>query len=1165
MCHQRSFRTLAFVKVNRIFNEIIRCRPLHSPLSRYSPHLSTITESPLSTLRRYSPVAIPARSRRVIDTADIDVSTPRILSGQDGNQRNRLRRDRPTIKIRCQALKDNPALRQHNERHEKSVGELLVEKFLIKDKKLEEENEKKRRQQRLFHQISLDRERDKEKQEKKEEEEEEEEMDEERDLQQVKNKITRRFTRRRSSADIQLDAEQIERKVAYAQVQAKVLDSLVAEEQAEIENEVRRGTLIKKGRKPVPGFFRNVDGDSVSQSEEEAAAQKMRKTLKKMKKRKKTTEKPSPPETNEDCSRLCQSDVPNNEEEIEKSNTFNVESNSVPDFSAAVWNGGGVEQFRESVRIPIPKKVPMEKLDKRHIEEEKEEEEEEREYEVVLPVKKPYVKDTSRNSVYFTVKTPPEAATRKNDPLKKFEISTKSGEGDTINRVLPAKSIPVDGDKIIGKQKKTVGFAGGTKLEESTMGKVASKQKKKKTIDDGPSSRIEASSVTPSVDPLASESSAGEALPSGADRLPKASKINTDENNAVEAPKRVLRGAQYLANPTKAEDVAVLSDLSGNVVDEAVTLNATRAAPPGGKTAGRIGEPVEILGRDDASSSAADDATEQLVTEKKIILEGIEGDAQKKEPRIDEVDENGREEVRGSSIDRKMVKLDISLLELGKEKKVEVIDKEASKRGVDIKIEDKESKIDNEPASMTMDQKSLKQFIPVDENKIEKMVNGEKFESLSKSTSSESIDFWSEIKGPDSPKSGGRLSNGGFSFVDSKSSGQGVEDLGGGQLEKKKETEAKISVASPPTELSNIHVIHEEERRTEENSSKSKSETLSSIRLELDKGDSAIPKKERLKKKKNLSININQAQTEAYSTVKKALLKREDSTVSSNSVASTPDTSVPASEVSTPIAEISLPVINIENVSTSPVNSLLDSQILDEEDEPKTPTNEWADVESQSKISKWNDENVNSVEREVVQEEPSKDTSVNTSPEGSPESSKKKKVVRKKKSSTIKKSSGKKESGKDSGKKNASGKKSCSSKGQEISKPVEANSCKNSPKNAPSQRPLDLIRMFYTTPSALLTATPRDLSKVRRAKIKRRKHHSRTPSVSSDSTGSTTSTATTESSGSTCTELDDDPEHKRMNSTRSNDSGFDGSPRISSTYPIFGSFVPCVNCYTDVA
>lgn len=119
------------------------------------------------------------------------------------------------------------------------------------------------------------------------------------------------------------------------------------------------------------------------------------------------------------------------------------------------------------------------------------------------------------------------------------------------------------------------------------MGKVASKQKKKKTIDDGPSSRIEASSVTPSVDPLASESSAGEALPSGADRL---------------------------ANPTKAEDVAVLSDLSGNVVDEAVTLNATRAAPPGGKTAGRIGEPVEILGRDDASSSAADDETEQLVT-----------------------------------------------------------------------------------------------------------------------------------------------------------------------------------------------------------------------------------------------------------------------------------------------------------------------------------------------------------------------------------------------------------------------------------------------------------------------------------------------------------------------------------------------------------------------
>lgn len=165
---------------------------------------------------------MPSRPRRVIDTADIDVSTPRTLTHESSHQRNRLRRDRPTIKIRSQALKDNPALRQHNERHEKSVGELLVEKFLIKDKKLDEAE--KRLQ--LFHQVSLETEEDEEGQD--------------------------------------------------AQVQAKVLDTLVAEEQAEIENEVRRGTLIKKGApggpRAVPIFCRSVDGEPGSQDEEEAPA-----------------------------------------------------------------------------------------------------------------------------------------------------------------------------------------------------------------------------------------------------------------------------------------------------------------------------------------------------------------------------------------------------------------------------------------------------------------------------------------------------------------------------------------------------------------------------------------------------------------------------------------------------------------------------------------------------------------------------------------------------------------------------------------------------------------------------------------------------------------------------------------------------------------------------
>lgn len=88
---------------------------------------------------------------------------------------------------------------------------------------------------------------------------------------------------------------------------------------------------------------------------------------------------------------------------------FKVEaSNSVGDFSTIWVNSSPVEQFRESVKIPVPKKLLTRKTDRREVEEESE-------TEIVLPVKKPYIKDTSRNSVYFTVKTPPE--TVKNDPL----------------------------------------------------------------------------------------------------------------------------------------------------------------------------------------------------------------------------------------------------------------------------------------------------------------------------------------------------------------------------------------------------------------------------------------------------------------------------------------------------------------------------------------------------------------------------------------------------------------------------------------------------------------------------------------------------------------------------------------------------------------------------
>ncbi|OAD57684.1 Putative protein kinase C delta type like protein [Eufriesea mexicana] len=1195
-------------------------RPLHSSLSRYSPHLSTISESPLSTLRRYSPVSVPSRPRRVIDTADIDVSTPRILPQDKNQQRNRLRRDRPTIKIRSQALKDNPALRQHNERHEKSIGELLVEKFLIKDKKLEEEEKRVQ----LYHQISLNRE------------------EEDQDLQQIKNKITRRFTRRRSSADIQLDPEQIEREVAYAQVQAKVLDSLVAEEQAEIENAVRRGTLIKKGTpggpRTVPSFFRSTDGDTMSQDDEEAAAQKIRKTLKKVKKKKKTTEKPSPPDTGDNLRERTSSssemsaDVQTSETDEEKgrkqsrSQMFKVEaSNSVGDFSTIWVNTGTVEQFRESVRIPIPKKMPTRKNDRHVVEEESE-------TEVVLPAKKPYIKDTSRNSVYVTVKTPPESS--KSDPLKKLDTFVDSVKPETqeppkekkSNQILSTEikeefedtnlKTPLKDKKLkkeisqepteIYKQKKSKAI--NKKVPEFPESPNISVPKKehlgfKKAVKESMTTGVEEKNVTLSVDPLVSESSASGALPSVADRLPKVSKINTDENNAVEAPKRPLREPQYLAKPIKVErDEDVVSPLSEKKVNKAVTLEDASTVGVSNKAA-NVDHPGESLKKDNTfikSSTSLDDASNKRVT-KTTLLEDPKGDTQKVEEFGNVDQEKGKSVIEDGKDNKVKVPRVRKMLKDGDEEvsrspfKIETkteSDKVENKAALKTNLQNttkteehanKESKIPwrnkfskaNTPAEGTValdrsismdakpaltkqsiDPKALKQSISADDNLKNKIppekssINGE-IGSLSKSTSTESIDFWSEIKGPESPKVT-KSANKGFNFADSKSSepGQAVEDLGVEQLDKKKETDPKISVATPPAELSNIPVI-EEERKTEEKLSNFQTEhTIPSFdtaaaTVKKSEPDQDNPNlKKRLKKKKDLSINIDQVYKDAYSTVKKAPLKREDSstsTISSKSVTSTPDTSVPASEVSTPVSEIPVPIINIV---VTPTPTASDSQILEEEDEPKTPTNEWSDI-GLSKISKWNNHsdlsNVEAAEKDITPV-PSKEASVTCSPENSPESSKKKKIVRKKKASTTKKSSTKKESNKDS----KSSKKN-SSKKQEVLKPPETKTTsRTSPKNTPTQRPMDLIRMFYTTPSALLTATPRDLSKVRRAKVKRKKHHSRTASMSSDSTGSTTSTATTESSGSTCTELDDDPEHKRMNSTRSNDSGFDGSPRIST-------------------
>ncbi|XP_076236993.1 uncharacterized protein LOC143180867 isoform X2 [Calliopsis andreniformis] len=1266
----------------------------HAPLSRFSPHLSTISESPLSNLRRYSPVSVPSRPRRVIDTADIDVSTPRILSSDGNRQRNRLRRDRPTIKIRSQALKDNPALREHNEKHEKSVGELLVEKFLIKDKKDEAE-----RRLQLFHQISLDR----------------DDTAEDPNLQQVKNKITRRFTRRRSSADIQLDPEQLERELAYAQVQATVLDTLVAEEQAEIENEVRRGTLIKKGAtgglKTIPGFFRPMEEGSVAQSEDDSATQKIRKTLKKVKKKKKTTDKPSPPADEEGVRERrssTSSDVSMDTEESEdrkhtRPQMYKIEaSNSAGDFSTVWLNSGdnnrnmSIEQFRESIKIPIPRKLGLYKVDRDSVEEESE-------TEVILPVKRPYVKDTSRNSVYFTVRTPTENVNT--DPLKRLETITngvnlekkekapeklanlekkekapekivnlekkekapeklvnlekKEKEPEKIVNLekkekapeklvnletkekAPEKLVNLETkekapEKLVNLEKKDKAPEKLENLEkkEKTSEKLDTQKQKpeeldkekpkeavktpkastpklkaeetnkvvpdvakpqpvstakkeevqrrpepsrpRKAVEESSAKRVEASNATLAVDLLASESSASVALSSSTEGLPKVSKINTDENNAVEAPKLSLRDAEYLAKPKKIErDEDVGRPLPGNKANKAVTLKNASSSSVAGGPSGVEAEDSPRSGNRSGKSDAGDATTLSNVVTKTTLSGSPNIEAQKKATQKIVPEAAEANKVKDASAQRFPKKGDEedtkSPFKVVAKKTESKVEEKSALKGNSLSTSKTEeskipwrTKVTKKPSetSVPLDRsisadssitkevsKPLKQSISVEESLVSKMpveILAKPFEglngdggALSKSASTESIDFWSEIKGPESPKVAKMTKVAkGLSFVDPKSAEprSAVTELRGKELEEKKETDAKISIPAAAVGLSNIPVI-EEERTAEEESLKSDERTPQKSGIETE----AAPKKI-LKNKKDLSITIGPASKDAYSTVKQTPLMREDSTastISAKSVTSTPETSVPASEVSTPVFEAPVPIINIVEAATP---TKTDSQVLEDEEELKTPTNELSEP-GLVRISKWSNHtdlsNVDETEKDITPVA-SKEASANASPEASPESSKKKKVIRKKKASTTKKASSK-EGSKESKKKSL---KKSSSKSQDSLKPPEPK-IQAAPKAAPTPKPIDLIRMFYTTPSALLTATPRDLSKVRRAKIKRKKHHSRTPSVSSDSTGSTTSTATTESSGSTCTELDDDPD-KRMNSTRSNDSGFDGSPRIST-------------------
>lgn len=299
---------------------------------------------------------------------------------------------------------------------------------------------------------------------------------------------------------------------------------------------------------------------------------------------------------------------------------------------------------------------------------------------------------------------------------------------------------------------------------------------------------------------------------------------------------------------------------------------------------------------------------------------------------------------------------------------------------------------------------------------------------------------------------------------------------------------------------------------------------------------------ERAKEETNSEIDFwSEIKSEKMETKKAETVKRPEpldlsrvrESLKSFDSPSNDSNSLPTSGVSTPLSEISQ-----TNLSSDGFPLSTDASILDDDDGLATPTNE-----SITTITKWNKQdnlsNLTDLEKDLSTLPMKKMISSTTS---SPADSKKKKkkIVKRKKSKNDKTDT-------DSVK---SSTKLSKKKGFTPDSTLKMSNARSSPRDAPC-RPSDLMRIFYTTPRQLMTATPRDLRKVRRVKVKKRKPPPRNSSLSSDSTGSTTSTQSTNTSAEDGCNSMDELEQKRMASTRSNDSGFDGSPRLSSTYFFF--------------
>ncbi|XP_046424338.1 proteoglycan 4-like isoform X1 [Neodiprion fabricii] len=1041
---------------------------IHGPLvSRYSPHLSTISESPLNHLRRYSPVVAVASRPKSVDTADIDVSTPRHLSHTEGHGRNRVRRDRPTVRIRSQALKDNPALRELNEKHEKTVGELLVEKFLIRDKSEADPI----KMIKAYHQPSLER----------------------TVNEAVQKKVTRRLTRRRSSLEIPTDSEIIAREVIIAQAQAVALDTLVEQEQAQIKVDARKGRLVKRSmsRDSISVPVQNLDNETDTIEDSERAGS-VKKTLKKIKKKKKTLNRS--PSQSEDCDEpgngtqyitqtksdsnltlRSQSSVELGEDRSRiRPQKFKIEaSNSVGDFSTLWINASSAptspvstEQYRESIRLPAPKSNKTTSLAKVINELQSNENDDDS---VVVALPKQYVNDTSRNSVCLTLKTvvkePAVSRTRKIGVTgtvsdKYSPIKTLGNSKDSIKESSTAVNSKVE---LTGKHDRY------TDVETSainTTGLVGSVENS--------SDVIEKTTVIVAAG-IKDRSKAAIKKPENASRNPKTpikksnfQFNNTDLREESQNHSNASNSTEEISTSPKAIDDVSITD---KILEKSLNHTAELTKPS---------KEIDNVG---------------TVSETKVIIEklapaspilDVENKAGSVAPsaQLPEVDFWGEIEPETTSIKPK------SKLSLKVDKPVSVDEPVPSvEKEVPTPIKPKSKLSLKADESVSVDEPA-----PFAEKKVP-TVTAEKPLTI---IADNSIDR-------ETDSNDHRRLNGTLQTVSKKVSEEHIkvdDDVASTDVN----TSVESSVSIPSNDK-----VSEVKKSLEENACIKDQDTSESEKLENADTTNIVESQD--------NQDIDELPTPISASGETAINSGFDAPLPTINIVAAPAT----------------PEVNVE--STPHEGS-------------STPTNEWPNANLTK--DKWESQNnlseVGDFDKETTPTPPSgPDLST------SAQSSKKKKIIKRKKSAVKKLASEEnglvEEAAKPVPEKSPKPSPQNSAQSSALNSP--RCSPRSSPRDSPKQRPMDLIRMFYTTPGPLLTATPRDLSKVRRGG-KRRKRPVSIASSASDSTESARSTQSTttesiEDTSSTCTEGGDEAkDDKRLTSMRSNDSGFDGSPRLTN-------------------